>query len=155
MTSVTDVAKFLLDESARTGVPEMSTMKLQKICYFAQGWHLAVNNGKPLFEEDFHSWKYGPVSQELYELHRGMPSVTTDSARFVEIKSDLTEYQKSFLKNIFKTYMPYTGLQLGDISHTHKAWIEAGEGKLHDAQENLMYKSSIQRDFVNIMRGME
>lgn len=151
MTSVVDVAKFLLDESARIGVPEMSTMKLQKICYFAQGWHLAVNDGKPLFKEDFHSWKYGPVSQELYKLHRGEPSVTTESVHFVQIVPNLTEYQKDFLKKIFKTYMPYTGLQLGDISHTHKAWEEAGGGKIHNAKDNLMHKDSIQRDFTSIM----
>ena len=39
-------------------------MKLYKLCYFSQGWHLAWT-GKPLFSDEFEGWRHGPVSQKL------------------------------------------------------------------------------------------
>ena len=47
----------------------MSHLKLQKLLYFVQGYHLAYF-GKPLFEDDFEAWVHGPVSRKLFEKHR-------------------------------------------------------------------------------------
>lgn len=41
MANIIDVAKFVLDESTRTSRPEVSTMKLQKLCYLVQAYSLA------------------------------------------------------------------------------------------------------------------
>jgi uncharacterized phage-associated protein len=49
-------------------------MKLQKLLYYCQGWHLAWD-GEPLFGEEFEAWLSGPVCRELYELHKGEYSV--------------------------------------------------------------------------------
>ena len=67
--SIIDVAEHILTEQG-----EMSTMKLQKLLYFSQGWALAWT-GVPLFVEEFEAWASGPVCRELYELHRGEYSV--------------------------------------------------------------------------------
>ena len=63
--SVFDVARYILDRQG-----EMSTWKLQKLCYYAQAWTLAWD-GKPLFDEDFEAWANGPVCRPLYDEHRG------------------------------------------------------------------------------------
>ena len=104
MPSIIDVAKFVLDESAGTRRPEVSTMKLQKICYFVQGWHLVINDGRSMFGEDFRAWKYGPVCPELYYFCEDKVSVTTDSAEFADVIPDLNAYQQDFIKKIFGTY---------------------------------------------------
>lgn len=44
----------------------VTQMKLQKLVYFAQGYHLAKYN-TPLIKEDFQAWKFGPVVPEIYE----------------------------------------------------------------------------------------
>ncbi|MGH3190999.1 MAG: Panacea domain-containing protein [Streptosporangiaceae bacterium] len=43
---------------------------MQKLCYFAYGYHLAWEE-RPLFPERFQAWANGPVCYELYKLHRG------------------------------------------------------------------------------------
>ena len=48
----------------------MSAMKLQKLCYFSYGYHLAWEE-RPLFPERFEAWANGPVSPPLYAMHRG------------------------------------------------------------------------------------
>ncbi|MBQ1164076.1 DUF4065 domain-containing protein, partial [Streptomyces sp. A73] len=44
--------------------------KLQKLCYFAYGYHLAWE-GRPLFREPFEAWANGPVVYDLYDQHLG------------------------------------------------------------------------------------
>ena len=41
-----------------------SNMKLQKLLYYVQGFHIAVFN-RPLFNEDIEAWMYGPVVPEI------------------------------------------------------------------------------------------
>lgn len=153
MASIIDVAKFVLDESVRKSRPEVSTMKLQKICYFVQGWHLVIN-GYPMFAEDFHAWKYGPASPVLYDFSEDKVSLTTDSAEFANVTSELSEYQKDFIGKVFAACDPYTGLQLADMSSTHEAWQKAGAGKHRDSEYNLMSKDSIHNDFITIMKSI-
>lgn len=85
--SIVDVAAYIL---ARENT--MVTMKLHKLAFYAQATHL-VRHASPLFPEDFHAWVVGPVSPELYHLHRGTllirprellsgdPSILTDAER--------------------------------------------------------------------------
>lgn len=158
MPSIIDVAKFVLDESAGTRRPEVSTMKLQKICYFVQGWHLVINDGRPMFAEDFRAWKYGPVCPELYYFCEDKVSVTTDSAEFADLIPALNDYQQDFIKKIFKTYNPYSGLQLSDITRNHDTWKNAWENTdtetFKDSEDNLMSKESIHNDFITIMKSI-
>lgn len=154
MLSVIDVAKFVLDESVRTSRPEVSTMKLQKICYFVQGWYLAINNGRPMFTEDFYAWKHGPVSTVLYDFCEDKVSVTTDSVEFSGVTPDLSDYQKDFIKKVFAACDPYTGLQLADMTSTHVAWQKAGAGKHRSSENSLMSKESIHNDFITIMKDV-
>lgn len=65
MATVYDVAEYILSTQG-----EMSAMKLHKLCYYCQGWHL-VWEGTPLFGERIEAWANGPVIPALYELHRG------------------------------------------------------------------------------------
>lgn len=153
MANIIDVAKFVLEESARTSRPEVSTMKLQKICYFVQGWHLVIN-GYPMFTEDFYAWKYGPVSPVLYDFCEDKVSVTTDSVEFANVTPELNDYQQDFIKKTFKTYNPYSGLQLSDITRNHDAWKNAGAGKHKGNEDALMSKESIHNDFTTIMKSI-
>ena len=63
--SIMDVAAYILAREST-----MVTMKLHKLAFYAQAAHL-IRHASPLFPEDFHAWVVGPVSPELYRLHRG------------------------------------------------------------------------------------
>src|SRR5688500_10553579 len=71
MASAHDVAAYILERQGG-----MSAMKLQKLVYYAQAWHL-VWEDKPLFSERVEAWANGPVVPELYRQHRGMFQVNT------------------------------------------------------------------------------
>ena len=52
MANVFDIAKYIIEKKGTNG--RMSTMKLQKLCYYAEAWSLVWE--APLFEEDFEAW---------------------------------------------------------------------------------------------------
>lgn len=47
MANIFDTARYILEKSGT-----MSTMKLQKLCYYSQAWALVWDDA-PLFNEDF------------------------------------------------------------------------------------------------------
>jgi uncharacterized phage-associated protein len=56
----------------KKGIEEESyvtQMKLQKMVYFAHGYHLAKYN-EPLIKEEFEAWKFGPVVQSIYHDYK-------------------------------------------------------------------------------------
>jgi len=91
----------------------ISTMKLQKLCFFAQGWSLALLKS-PLFDSQFQAWKNGPVSYDLFDHHRGQYQVSRwtpgDSSR-------LSAKQGIVVEAVLKNYGALSGLQLSDLTH--------------------------------------
>ncbi len=47
----------------------VTQMKLQKMVYFAHGYHLA-RHGEPLVVEKFEAWKFGPVVEDIYQTYK-------------------------------------------------------------------------------------
>lgn len=81
--AVEDIAnKFLhrawMDESSEL----LSNMKLQKLLYYQQGFHLAYF-GTPLFNEDIVAWQYGHVVPEVYDAFKS--SVVQESNHRVNL----------------------------------------------------------------------
>lgn len=112
---VQDVAAYVLSKAA-----PMSTMKLQKLCYFAYGYHLAWDD-EQLFPDSFEAWANGPVAPALYSRHRGRFSLDKDS-----IEGDpaqLTVGQRESVDLVLETFKDYTAHQLSEMSHeTNGPW---------------------------------
>lgn len=81
MADVFDVAAYILQQQGC-----MTTMKLQKLCYYAQAWHLAWT-GHSLFPERVEAWMNGPIMPDLYHEHRGMISISQPPAGIGDVSS--------------------------------------------------------------------
>ena len=104
-----DAAEYILEQFDAP----LSTMKLQKLLYFAQGWTLAIVNRR-LVNTDFEAWKWGPVSHELYTHHRrqyGIEHLVGGDA------STVTGNNKVILDAVIENYGGLSGMQLGDLTH--------------------------------------
>jgi len=64
MEKILNVAEYIFREYYRVTGELIDEMKLQKLLYFSQRETLAILN-KPLFNEEFEGWKYGPISREI------------------------------------------------------------------------------------------
>ena len=57
------IANYFLERAEREPITQM---KVQKLVYFAHGWHLGITQ-KPLINEQVEAWPYGPVIPSLYQ----------------------------------------------------------------------------------------
>jgi uncharacterized phage-associated protein len=72
MLSAKDVAEYfvyLVDEESGDNI---TNLKVQKLLYYAQGFHLAMRRGERLFSESIVAWKHGPVVIPVYSQYKGL-----------------------------------------------------------------------------------
>lgn len=120
MANVFDTAKYILEQSG-----PMSTMKLQKLCYYAQAWSL-VWDDSPLFEENFQAWANGPVCPELFFKTQGAYSVSaSDETGGI---GDLSAGQKDTIDRVLEHYGSHNAQWLSQLTHMEAPWIQAREG---------------------------
>lgn len=121
MASVFDVARYILEKQGK-----MSTMKLQKLCYYSQAWSL-VWDDKPLFDEEFRAWANGPVCRELFRETQGQFAVVATD----EKKGDsgrLTANQKDTIDKVLEYYAPHDAQWLSRLTHLEDPWKQARVG---------------------------
>lgn len=120
MANVFDVARYILEQRG-----EMSTMKLQKLCYYAQAWGL-VWDDKPLFEENFEAWANGPVCRELFAKTKGKYSVSASDE--TGGMNNLTEEERDTIDAVLEHYGDKSAQWLSQLTHMEDPWKEAREG---------------------------
>ena len=69
MFTVKQIAKYFLALSDPKVGDIISNLKLQKLCYYGQGFHLAFY-GTRLFPNKIEAWTHGPVIRELYQAYK-------------------------------------------------------------------------------------
>lgn len=137
-THITDVAKFLLE----TETEPMTTMKLQKLCYYAQAWHLAWYD-EPLFPENFQAWVNGPVCPQLYALHRGKYSIDAQHLTSGD-STALSLPQKQHVLDIKNHYGQLSGAELSELTHQETPWrVARGESGPSDRSAAVIPQESL------------
>ncbi|MCP3680124.1 MAG: DUF4065 domain-containing protein [Gammaproteobacteria bacterium] len=69
MLSAIDIAKYILSKSQPEDGDIISNLKLQKMLYYSQGFHLAIHK-KPLFSDEISHWNHGPVVPTVYAIYQ-------------------------------------------------------------------------------------
>lgn len=100
----------------------VSNLKLQKLVYYAQGFHLAMH-GEVLFEEDIIAWEHGPVVEELYHEYKqfGNQAIPQPEAFDPSVFSDK---QLELLKEVYEVYGQFSAWKLRNMTHSERPWLE-------------------------------
>jgi uncharacterized phage-associated protein len=114
---IRDVAAHILDHSGA-----MTAMKLQKLCYYSYGYHLAWEERR-LFPERFEAWANGPVCPALYQLHRGRLQIQPGEIEGSPGVLDLGEAESIDL--VLGAYDRFTAHQLSMMTHREAPWVQA------------------------------
>ncbi len=123
--SAQDIANYFLTLPDEEAGDSISNLKLQKLCYYAQGFYLAFFN-TPLFDDKIEAWQHGPVIKSLYHNYSDRGSM---GIPYIE-KLDLAIYPKrvrELLKEIYKIYGQYSAWRLRELTHREPPWKEAYE----------------------------
>lgn len=114
-------------------------LQLQKLLYYAQGWHLAWT-GRPLFDDDFEAWTLGPV----------VPDVWRDGALGWPIQNPaFSEDESRSLDAVIDFYRFHSGAYLSNMSHDEASpWKDARAGLTAGAPSNrIIEKRALRRYF--------
>ncbi|MDX8036319.1 DUF4065 domain-containing protein [Lentzea sp. BCCO 10_0856] len=120
MASALDVAAYIL---ARKG--PMTAMKLQKLVYYSQAWHL-VWDEEPLFHEQIEAWANGPVVRELYREHRLRWRLEA-SERLGGDPEVLQQQEKDTVDIVLDSYGDKPANWLSELTHREAPWKLARE----------------------------
>ena len=122
MANISDTAKYILQQYG-----SMSSMKLQKLCYYSQAWSLVWDDA-PLFNEDFQAWATGSVCPELFFklLLKNKSLISVDDITGGE--GDLTANQKDTIDKVLEHYGSHTAQWLSQLTQIEEPWQIAREG---------------------------
>lgn len=133
---VLDIANKLLAKAADVcGGDLMSNMKLQKMLYYEQGYHLAVFS-TPLFNENIEAWMYGPVVPCVYEHFKqyGSGGIAPEEGDTIS----LTEDEEDLFNEVFDAYVDFSAYGLMRKTHEETPWRETTTGPGNAISKDIM-----------------
>lgn len=122
MLSAHDVAREL-----RSCLPEAGDLKIHKLAYYCQGWHLAWT-GAPLFTESIHAWTRGPVVADLW--HDEKENLSTPA------RQDLGDRARAVVDYVVERYGRHSGSELARMTHVENPWRDVSESEDNETSES-------------------
>ncbi len=116
------VARYVIKLAAAEPEPELvSHMRLQKLLYYIQGWHLAAKN-RPAFESAIEAWTHGPVVRRVYPQFADYGDA---HIAFHEASDDgLDEDTRNIIRSVWQHYKKYSAMALREMTHGERPWKE-------------------------------
>jgi len=121
MISAGDVAKFFLWKYGDDD--QLSNLKIQKLLYYAQGYHYAKFDD-PLFYEPLQAWRHGPVVRAVYNAYSAndsdpLPKPVGFDPNRVPVR------ELGLLHRVYKAYGQYTAWKLRQMTHEEPPYLMA------------------------------
>lgn len=127
MLSASEVATYFLTKADPDVGDLISNLKLQKLCYYAQGFYLAMHD-EPLFPEAIEPWMHGPVVPELYHQYKDFGGSGITPPKGVDLEA-YPEAIRDFLDEVYNVYGQYSAWKLRNMTHEEAPWVDAYNGK--------------------------
>lgn len=126
MADMLTVAACICRRYQETYGEKIDEMKLHKLMYFTQREAL-IQNDEPLFSEEFHGWRYGPVLPQLREPYQqdALPPATQEDMQALE----------SILDSVFDEYAGMDSFSLSRLTHGEISWRKSRRG-IHPSENS-------------------
>ena len=135
-------AKKIAGLAQSAGIP-LTNLKLQKLVYYCQAWHLALRGGE-LFPDNIEAWVHGPVVRGVFAYYKQC------NGAIEPIQCDAAD---AHLQEVFQAYGSFDGLQLERMTHSELPWMEARAGLAPDAPSRNIISVATMRDFYRKLNG--
>jgi uncharacterized phage-associated protein len=142
MKSAQEIACYIVRFFQDAGDP-ISNLKLQKLLYYVQGWHLAFK-GECAFPDRLEAWVHGPVQPGIYgsfKHNRWCPIVEEVS------KTELPAEMASVVNAVLEAYGGDSGYELELRTHQEPPWLKARGDLPQDAESNRVIDIELMRSF--------
>ena len=131
-----------------------SHLKLQKLLYYIEAWHLVFFE-QSIIDDNFEAWVHGPVSTKVWhrlknhsKLYDGLylKEHLIDST-IQEVESYLAKDQIEFISDLLKEYGNKTSYYLENLVHSELPWLEARKGYKTDDKCTEVISKKIMKDY--------
>lgn len=156
--SINDVVDYVIVKLDGGDVP-LTLLKLQKILFYVQAWHLGFGKG-PLFRGPFQAWIHGPVNREIYDrfkdTHSLYASVTCEDILNKLAAESLSEHVRVHIDEVLEAYGDLSGTQLEVMTHGEKPWIQArGNRRASERCEEIITEQLMTDFYKNMLAESE
>lgn len=131
MININQVTDYIVFRLKAEGEGQLSHLKLQKLLYYVQAWHLAFYD-EPFFDGKFQAWIHGPVNRSVYDRFKDSKymysSITTLDLMETDITNKLDNDVKNHIDSVLEVYAGFSDTELEGKTHAEKPWIEARNG---------------------------
>ncbi|MDB5046983.1 MAG: phage-associated protein [Fibrobacteres bacterium] len=125
-----DLAAYIV---AKLGA--MSHLKLQKLLYYCEAYHLAFFE-KSIIKDEFQAWVHGPVSVKVWVALKDKANVhdfltvkaDQKPALIKKIKDEVSKEQLKLIDDLLSAFGKKTSFELEALTHEEQPWIEARRG---------------------------
>jgi uncharacterized phage-associated protein len=124
MVSVFEVADYFILQSDPQSGDTITHLKLQKLIYYAQAWHLAIFK-KPLFRDKIKAWAHGPVCSDVWNKYKEF------GIKSIPMPSKIPFFEKptqDLLDEVWNIYGQFSAKRLEEITHNESPWLDARNG---------------------------
>ena len=126
--SALEIAKFIVNMQRIEPALNVSHLKLQKLVFYCQAFHLA-EKGKPMFEEKVEAWQYGPVVTKVYDAYKVCgnipiaPEVIKDNEDIET--ANIPAESLSTISSVMEAYGHLSPIALMEKTHREDPWRDA------------------------------
>jgi uncharacterized phage-associated protein len=139
-----DFAHWFINRADRESGEAITHLKVQKLLYFAEAYHLA-NFNRSLFREEFEAWAHGPVVQEVW---RDLKSYGWDAIPLIDTQNKIKEpIIVRYLESLYDKFGRMGAKRLEEMTHEHLPWKNARGNLPPEASSSARIDKTIIRDF--------
>lgn len=124
--SAKEVAKFFLTLAEPDEGDAVTNLKLQKLCYYAQGFSLATLD-RPMFGEAIEAWEHGPVVPDVYHEYKRFGSERIPEPKDVDLNVFSPE-ERELLVEVWNVYGQFSAWKLRNMTHDEPPWKDTERG---------------------------
>lgn len=130
--NIKTIDSYILTEYIVYILWKASHLKIQKLIYYIQWFHLAYFN-LPIINDDFQAWLHWPVSRTLFDklkwkslLYNELSYIKKDNEKEITEKiSILSPEQLQLINEVLNVYWKYTWIDLEKLTHKEEPWLNA------------------------------
>lgn len=128
MLTSKQVADYLLSRASLEDGDLISHLKLQKLVYYCQGFHLVMFD-RPMFNAKIEAWEHGPVVRELWFQFNSLGSNSIPAPEHLN-RADYSQDELELMDEVFEVYGQFSAWKLRNMTHAEPPWSVAySQGK--------------------------
>ncbi|HTB93927.1 MAG TPA: type II toxin-antitoxin system antitoxin SocA domain-containing protein [Candidatus Sulfotelmatobacter sp.] len=128
----------------------ITNLKLQKLLYYAQAWHLVFFSGEPFFDDSIEAWVHGPVIPPIFRQYKEFRWKTITDVSVV-----LSQEIRTHLDLVWKAYGKFDASQLERLTHSEQPWKEVRGELPIDASSHRIIPFSLMRKYYSSLLNAE